>query len=35
MRKGAGVTPDIKASDDPKTETDEALQKALETVAGE
>ncbi len=35
VKKGAGVTPDIKASDDPKTETDEALQKALQTVAGE
>jgi carboxyl-terminal processing protease len=35
VRKGAGVTPDIKASDDPKTKTDEALQTALKTVAGE
>ena len=35
VKKGAGVKPDIKASDDPKTETDEALQTALQTVAGE
>jgi carboxyl-terminal processing protease len=35
VRKGAGVTPDIKASDDPKTKVDEALQTALKTVAGE
>ncbi|HET6551304.1 MAG TPA: S41 family peptidase [Solirubrobacter sp.] len=34
VRKGAGVTPDVKASDDPKTKRDEALQEALETVAG-
>jgi carboxyl-terminal processing protease len=35
VRKGAGVTPDIKASDDPKTKPDEALRTALTTVAGE
>jgi carboxyl-terminal processing protease len=35
VRRGAGITPDIKASDDPKTKPDEALDKALETVAGE
>jgi carboxyl-terminal processing protease len=35
VRKGAGVTPDIQATDDPKTKTDEALQTALRTVAGE
>ena len=35
VRKGAGITPDIEASDDPKTSQDEALQKALETVAAE
>jgi carboxyl-terminal processing protease len=35
VRKGAGVTPDIKASDDPKTKADEGLQTALKTVAGE
>jgi carboxyl-terminal processing protease len=35
VKKGAGVNPDIKASDDPKTQTDEALQTALQTVAGE
>jgi carboxyl-terminal processing protease len=34
VRRGAGITPDIKASDDPKTRADEALDKALETVAG-
>lgn len=33
VRKGAGVTPDIKASDDPKTKPDEALRTALKTVA--
>ena len=33
VRKGAGMTPDIQATDDPKTSRDEALQKALETVA--
>jgi carboxyl-terminal processing protease len=35
VRKGAGVTPDINASDDPETKPDEALQTALKTVAGE
>jgi carboxyl-terminal processing protease len=35
VRKGAGVTPDIQASDDPETRADEALDKALETVAAE
>jgi carboxyl-terminal processing protease len=35
VRKGAGVTPDIQASDDPETKSDEALQTALKTVAGE
>jgi len=34
VRKGAGITPNIQASDDPKTEPDEALEKALETVTG-
>ncbi len=34
VRKGAGITPDIQASDDPKTVKDEALQKALDTVTG-
>ena len=33
VSKGAGITPDIQASDDPETEKDEALDKALETVA--
>ncbi|WP_053225876.1 S41 family peptidase [Solirubrobacter soli] len=35
VRRGAGITPDIQASDDPKTAKDEALDKALETVAAE
>jgi carboxyl-terminal processing protease len=35
VRKGAGITPDINASDDVKTPQDEALQTALQTVAGE
>jgi carboxyl-terminal processing protease len=35
VRRGAGITPDIKASDDPKTPKDEALQTALKTVADE
>src|SRR4051812_33401693 len=34
VRKGAGITPDIQASDNPKTVKDDALQKALETVTG-
>src|SRR3954451_2230639 len=33
VRKGAGITPDIKASDNPKTKRDEALQAALKAVA--
>ncbi|HWK29848.1 MAG TPA: S41 family peptidase [Solirubrobacter sp.] len=33
VRKGAGITPNIQASDNPKTTRDEALDKALETVA--
>src|SRR4029078_4126748 len=28
VRRGAGITPDVKASDDPKTRKDEALDKA-------
>ena len=35
VRKGAGITPDIQASDDPETDKDEALDKALETVAAD
>jgi carboxyl-terminal processing protease len=35
VRKGAGITPDIQAGDDPKTSKDEALQTALKTVADE
>ena len=35
VRRGAGITPDIKATDDPKTVKDEALEKALETVTGQ
>jgi carboxyl-terminal processing protease len=34
VRKGAGLTPDVQAEDDPKTAKDEALDKALQTVAG-
>jgi carboxyl-terminal processing protease len=34
VRKGAGITPDIQAEDNPKTPKDEALEKALEIVAG-
>ena len=34
VRKGAGITPDIEISDDPETPRDEALRKALQTVAG-
>ncbi len=33
VKKGAGITPEIQASDDPETEKDEALDKALATVA--
>jgi carboxyl-terminal processing protease len=33
VKQGAGLTPDIQAEDDPDTEPDEALEKALETVA--
>jgi carboxyl-terminal processing protease len=33
VRKGAGLTPDVKASDNPKTKPDEALDTALKTVA--
>ena len=33
VRKGAGITPDVQASDNPKTKPDEALQVALKTVA--
>ena len=36
VKQGAGITPDIQAQDDPKTTSkDEALQKALQTVAAE
>ncbi len=31
----SGIKPDVKASDDPDTEPDEALDEALETLAGE
>ena len=34
VRKGAGITPDIKASDDPETRRTRRCDKALETVAG-
>ncbi len=30
-----GIKPDVKASDDPETDPDEALEEALETLAGE
>jgi carboxyl-terminal processing protease len=33
VRKGAGITPDIKAVDNPKTKRDEALAVALQAVA--
>ncbi len=33
VNKGAGITPDVQAEDNPKTKPDEALDKALETVA--
>jgi carboxyl-terminal processing protease len=33
VKKGAGITPDIRASDNPKTKPDEALQAALRAVA--
>jgi carboxyl-terminal processing protease len=33
VRKGAGITPDVQAEDNPKTKPDEALGTALETVA--
>jgi carboxyl-terminal processing protease len=33
VRKGAGITPDIKATDNSKTKTDDALQAALKAVA--
>jgi carboxyl-terminal processing protease len=33
VSKGAGITPDVQAEDDLKTKPDEALDKALETVA--
>ena len=35
VRKGAGITPDIKAQDNLKTPPDEALQTALKTIATE
>ena len=31
--RGAGLTPDVRAADDPKTERDEALARALRTLA--
>ena len=34
VSKGAGITPDVQAEDNLKTKPDEALDKALETVAG-
>jgi len=34
VEKGAGIAPDVKAQDDPKTKADEALRAALRQVAG-
>jgi carboxyl-terminal processing protease len=34
VNKGAGITPDVLAGDDPKTPQDDALDTALKTVAG-
>src|SRR5205085_10557198 len=33
VKKGAGISPDIRASDNPKTRPDEALNAALKAVA--
>jgi carboxyl-terminal processing protease len=33
VRKGAGITPDIRATDNPKTKADDALQAALKAAA--
>jgi carboxyl-terminal processing protease len=33
VERGAGLKPDVRATDDPKTERDEALQRALSTLA--
>jgi carboxyl-terminal processing protease len=33
VHTGAGITPDVRAQDDPKTPRDEALAKALSVVA--
>jgi carboxyl-terminal processing protease len=33
VKQGAGIKPDIKASDDPKTKPDEALRTAVKTAA--
>ena len=34
VERGAGLEPDVRAADDPKTKRDEALQRALSTLAG-
>jgi carboxyl-terminal processing protease len=34
-KRGAGLKPDVRAQDDPKTKRDEALDKALDVLAGE
>ena len=34
VAKGDGISPDVKAQDNPKTKPDEALRKALQTVTG-
>lgn len=35
VKQGAGIAPDVKAEDDPKTRADEALDTGLETLAAE
>ena len=35
IKEGKGLAPDIQAQDEPRTKRDEALEKAVETVAGE
>jgi len=35
VKPGAGIQPDVQAVDNPKTKRDEALNRALQTLAGE
>ena len=35
VKPGAGIQPDVQAVDDPRTKRDEALNRALQTLAGE